>query len=118
MNLIIAFGIIIVIAVSVPVITICLSAVLGPKKHSTIKMEPYECGVPQARQLGKSGMSAKFFIVALLFLVFDIEIVFLFPWAVVYRSLGLAGLVEMGIFIVILAAGLIYAVKRGALKWA
>jgi NADH-quinone oxidoreductase subunit A len=63
-------------------------------------------------------LSVKFFLVAILFLVFDIEVVFLYPWAVAFKSLGILGFVEMGMFILVLVAGLAYAWKKGAMEWA
>jgi len=95
-----------------------LSAILGPKKFSSIKLEQYECGVPAPTGVRRGRLSVKFFLVAILFLVFDIEVVFLYPWAVAFKSLGILGFVEMGMFILVLVAGLAYAWKKGALEWA
>jgi len=80
-------------------------------------MEQYECGVPAPTGVRRGKLSIKFFLVAILFLVFDIEVVFLFPWAVVFRQLGRLGFIEMGLFILVLVAGLAYAWKKGALEW-
>lgn len=80
-------------------------------------MEQYECGVPAPTGVRRGKLSVKFFLIAILFLVFDIEIVFLFPWAVVFRQLGTSGFVEMALFIIVLVAGLAYAWKKGALEW-
>ena len=77
---------------------------------------PYECGYAPER-LVRGRFSVKFFLVALLFVLFDIELIFLFPWAVVYRDLGLFGFVEMLIFLLVVLAGLFYSVKRGAFEW-
>lgn len=111
------FLITLALALLIPISMMVLSALLGPKKKSAVKGEPYECGVIPAPEQKGGRLSLKFFVVALLFLVFDIEIVFLYPWAVVFRTLGLTGLVEMLLFIVILLAGLVYAWKKGALEW-
>lgn len=111
------FFITLALAVLIPVAMMGLSAVLGPRKKSAVKMEPYECGVVPASTRSRGKLSIKFFVVALLFLVFDIEIVFLYPWAVSFRSLGSAGFAEMALFIVVLLAGLVYAWKKGALEW-
>lgn len=93
-----------------------LSRLLGPRRPRREKAEPYECGVPILdRTRGRHNV--RFYLVALFFILFDIETVFLIPWAVVHKSLGLAGLVEMGIFVGVLAAGLAYVWKRGALEW-
>ena len=89
---------------------------LGGRRPTPAKEEPFECGEPQIMQpLGH--FSVKFYLVAMLFIIFDIEIVFLFPWAVLYRRLGLFGFVEMASFLWVLAVGLFYAWKKGALEW-
>ena len=111
------FFITLALALLIPAAMMGLSAVLGPRKKSAVKMEPYECGVVPASKRWHGKLSIRFFVVALLFLVFDIEIVFLYPWAVAYRSLGKTGFVEMALFIVVLLAGLVYAWKKGALEW-
>ena len=81
------------------------------------KLMPYESGVTNPVGSARERFSIKFYLVAMLFIVFDVEAVFLFPWAVNYRSLGLPGLAEMFVFIAVLFAGFIYIVKKGALKW-
>jgi NADH-quinone oxidoreductase subunit A len=94
-----------------------LSAMLfGPKKSTRIKSEPFECGMPPA-QPSRSSVSVKFYLTAVLFVMYDIEVVFLYPWAVSFRGLGLQGLLAMAGFISILFAALVYAVKKGALQW-
>lgn len=95
---------------------ILLSTYLGPKKPSAVKDEPFECGV-EPRELPEGRVSIKFYMVAMLFILFDIELAFLFPWAVVYREIGLAGFGSMAIFLGIFAAGLIYVWRKGALEW-
>ena len=94
-----------------------LAAMLfGPKKRTRIKAEPFECGMPPA-QISRNAVSVNFYLVAILFVMFDIEIIFIYPWAVAFRTLGLHGFIAMGGFISVLFAALIYAVKRGALQW-
>lgn len=89
---------------------------LGGRRPTPEKEVPFECGETQLmRPLGR--FSVKFYLVAMLFIIFDIEIVFLFPWAVLYRKLGLLGFVEMASFLFVLAVGLFYAWKKGALEW-
>jgi len=105
------------LALLIPFSMMVLSALLGPRKSSQVKMEQYECGVPAPTGVRRGKLSVKFFLIAILFLVFDIEIVFLFPWAVVFRQLGTSGFVEMALFIIVLVAGLAYAWKKGALEW-
>jgi NADH-quinone oxidoreductase subunit A len=93
-----------------------LASVLGPKKPSRVKSEPFECGeVPFSLPVGR--LSIKFYLTAILFILFDVELVFLYPWAVVYRGLGVSGLAEMVIFLGILMVGFVYAWDNGALKW-
>ena len=95
---------------------ILLASVLGPKKPSAVKSEPFECGkVPLSLPVGR--LSIKFYLVAILFILFDVELVFLYPWAVVYRALGAAGLVQMTVFLGILMVGFFYAWDNGALEW-
>ena len=89
---------------------------LSPKKPNAMKLEPYECGVPQLAET-RERFSVRFYIVAIMFILFDIETVFLIPWAVLYKQLGVFGLVEIGIFFVVLGFGLIYLWKRGGLEW-
>jgi NADH-quinone oxidoreductase subunit A len=94
-----------------------LSATLGPKAPSPVKSEPFECGeTPFALPSGR--FSVKFYLVGMLFILFDVELVFLFPWAVVYRHLGLYGFLEMLVFLGIVVIGFVYAWKKGALDWA
>ena len=110
------FLVIILLAAVMPVALLLVSRFLGPKASERAKGEAYECGIPQPNQPRRS-IPIKYYLVAVLFLLFDVEAVFLYPWAVVYRRLGLFGLVEMGIFLLMLVAGLIYVWKRGALEW-
>jgi NADH-quinone oxidoreductase subunit A len=95
---------------------ILMSAFLGPNKRNPIKDSPFECGIP-SEGLDKGAMSIRFYIMAMLFIVFDVELAFLFPWSVVFRSLGLFGFLEMFVFFIIVGAGFIYAWKIGALEW-
>jgi len=92
------------------------SLILGMRKPSPEKLVPYECGM-QPVGTARDRFSVKFYLVAMLFLLFDIEAVFLFPWAVVYRDLKLFGFFEMLLFIAVVLAGYIYVWKKGALEW-
>jgi len=97
-------------------VNIILASTLGPKKPSAVKSEPFECGqVPFALPIGH--LSVKFYLTAILFILFDVELVFLYPWAVVYRTLGGSGLLEMVIFLAVLMVGFFYAWDNGALEW-
>ena len=92
------------------------SYLLGVKKPNPTKLSPYECGMNPIGT-ARERFSVKFYLVAMLFLLFDIEAVFLFPWAVVYRELRLFGFFEMLLFIAAILAGYIYVWKKGALEW-
>jgi NADH-quinone oxidoreductase subunit A len=89
---------------------------VGPKSTNPAKREPFESG-NRPRGDARIRFSVKFYLVAMLFLIFDLEVVFLYPWAIYFRQLGIAGLVQMGIFLGILAIGYIYVWKKGALEW-
>jgi NADH-quinone oxidoreductase subunit A len=106
-----------VIAIALPIIMVGLSALLGPKRPNPRKLEPFESGISATIGTARERFSIKFYLVAILFIVFDVEGVFMYPWAVNFRGLGLYGLIEMFIFIGVLFAGFIYIVKKGALKW-
>lgn len=105
-----AFGVALVL------IAVGASALLRPRKPNPIKATSYECGMDPVGA-GWSQTQVRFYIYGLLFLIFDVEAVFIFPWAVRLESLGTFALVEMAIFIVILLGGLVYAVRKGVLRW-
>ncbi|MBI1871166.1 MAG: NADH-quinone oxidoreductase subunit A [Chlamydiae bacterium] len=93
-----------------------LASLLGPKRITKVKSEPFECGFePMTLPRGRFGV--KFYLVAMLFIIFDVELVFLFPWAVIFKSLGLLGLMEMVAFLAVVVVGLVYAWRKGALEW-
>ena|SRR5579859_1732918 len=104
------------VALFIAVFVIVASGMLGPQKPTRRKLMPYESGMepigPAQRRI-----PVKFNLVAMLFILFDIEVIFFFPFALVYRQLGPFGLAEMGVFMLILLIGLIYIWKRGALRW-
>lgn len=110
-------GIFLVLAPLFPAIALLIPRLIAPKKPNPIKSETYECGI---ETVGESWVQfkAQYYIFALVFLVFDVETVFLFPWAVALDILPMFAVVEGILFIVILLAGLIYAWREGALKWA
>ncbi len=93
-----------------------LSQWLGPKKKNPVKDEMFECGNIPISHTGER-FSVKFYMVAILFVLFDIEIIFLFPWAMVFRGIGMIAFVSMALFIGVLVLGLAYAWKKGALQW-
>jgi NADH-quinone oxidoreductase subunit A len=96
--------------------TLFVSHYLGPKRHSRVKDANFECGV---RQYGNARIpfSVKYFIVAILFVLFDVEVIFMYPWAVNFRALGIEALWKMLLFMGLLLAGFYYVIKRGALEW-
>ena len=98
------------------VFMVAVSHVLSPTKTTRIKQSPYESGIDPIGDT-RARFSIAFYVVALLFIVFDVETVFLVPWAVVMREVGLQGFAAAGIFIFILTVGLIYEWKKGALEW-
>ncbi|RME38465.1 MAG: NADH-quinone oxidoreductase subunit A [Deltaproteobacteria bacterium] len=108
--------VLIVIAVAFAIGSVILSRLIGQKKFSEVKLAPYECGMPPVGSAHER-LSIKFYIIAMLFIVFDVEAVFLYPWAVMFKKLGLFGFVEMGVFIIILLVGYVYVWKKGALEW-
>ena len=105
------------IAVLLPVALLGLSRLLHRRVFEREKLMPYECGVDPIGD-ARERFSVRFYIVAMLFLIFDVEVVFLFPWAVIYDQLALFGLIEMLVFICILVVGYYYAWRKGALEWA
>jgi len=112
----IAIGLMVVLATAVALIAIGLGTIFGPRKESAAKSMPYESGMNPYGE-GTRRMPIRFYLIAVLFILFDIEVVFFLPWAITFRQLGLFGLVEMVIFIVILLVGYVYAWKKGALEW-
>ena len=104
------------IAVGLAVVMAFGSMVIGPSRPDSEKLSAYECGF-EAFNDSRGQFDVRFYLVAILFILFDIETVFLLPYAVVYKKLGIVGLAEMGVFILILAGGLVYLWKRGALEW-
>jgi NADH-quinone oxidoreductase subunit A len=106
----------IVAAAVVSLSMIAISMLFGPRRHSPEKDRPFECGFAPERA-PRYRFPVKFYVVAMLFLIFDIETLFLFPWAVNFRALGWIGFVDMLIFAGVLAAGLIYAWRARGLEW-
>ena len=109
-------AILIPLAILVPLAMLGVQRLLAPRRPDATKAAPYECGAPI---LGTAHprMPIKFYVVAVLFLLFDIETVFLFPWAVLFKRLGMFGLIEMGVFLGVLVFGLVYVWRKGALEW-
>ena len=89
---------------------------MGPRRNSKVKLETFECGI-DVQGNARTPFSVKYFLVAILFVLFDVEVIFMYPWAVNFKALGLFGLAEMFSFIFIFLVGFFYIVKKGALKW-
>jgi len=104
------------VAVFIAVFVIVLSGLLGPKRPTKRKLMPYESGMEPIGNAQRR-FPIKFNLVAMIFILFDIEVIFFFPYALVYKKLGMFGLIEMGVFMLILLIGFIYIWKRGALEW-
>ena len=95
---------------------VLLSQFIGPKKPSPEKEAPYECGMPAVGD-ARERQSVKFYLVAMIFLLFDIEVAFLYPWAVAFRELGMVGYVQVVVFFALLLTGYIYVWRKGAFDW-
>ena len=106
------------IVISVPVLTLfILAPLVRASRANKVKLEPYECGVPASSFAFDHRFSVRYFLIAVLFIVFDVETVFLFPWAIRFKKLGWFGAVEMAVFLAILLIGYLYAWKRKVLSW-
>src|SRR6266576_6546799 len=97
-------------------ISVLLSSVLGPRRPSPEQSAPYECGMPPVGD-ARERQSVKFYLVAMIFLLFDIEVAFLYPWAMALRQLGWPGFVQVVLFMFLLLAGYVYVWRKGALDW-
>ena len=107
-----------VLAFGFVVVSVVSAALIGPKRYNRAKLDAYECGIePTPQPMGGGRFPVKFYLTAMLFIVFDIEMVFLIPWAVAFDSLGLFGLVEMALFIGTVFVAYAYVWRRGGLEW-
>jgi NADH-quinone oxidoreductase subunit A len=98
------------------VTTMFVTHIMGPKRQSKEKLETFECGI-ESQGNARIPFSVKYFLAAILFVLFDVEVIFLYPWAVDFRSLGLAGFWEMISYMAVILIGFFYILKKGALKW-
>jgi NADH-quinone oxidoreductase subunit A len=106
------------LAAGFAVFSVIMSAVVGPKRYNRAKLDSYECGIePTPQPVGGGRFPVKYYITAMLFIVFDIEIIFLYPWAVYFDSMALFGLVEMVLFILTVFVAYAYVWRRGGLEW-
>lgn len=108
--------VLIVVAVGFAAVGLIFSALVGPRKPDPSKLSPYESGMPPFGS-ARRRISIRFYLTAVLFILFDIEIIFFYPWAVLFKQLGLFGLIEMGIFVLVLLVGYVYIWKKGGFDW-
>jgi len=109
-------GLMFIIALGFVVFIMILTHSLGPKRKSKIKLDSFECGI-EAKGNARIPFNIKYFVVAILFVLFDVEVIFMYPWAVNFKELKMTGFIEMVVFIVLLMIGFFYIKKKGALKW-
>jgi NADH-quinone oxidoreductase subunit A len=107
----------ILVAIGFAVATLLMAWVIQPSKYNKVKLEPYECGIEPLTD-ARDRYSVRYYLIAMLFVIFDVETVFMFPWAVIMDRLALFGLIEMLVFLLILIVGYFYAWRKGALEWA
>jgi len=105
------------VALSFPAIALLAAKVVRAGSYDAVKAEPYECGVKATSFALDKRFSIRYYVIAVLFVVFDVETIFLFPWAVMFDELALFGFIEMMVFLAILLVGYLYAWRRGALEW-
>jgi NADH-quinone oxidoreductase subunit A len=99
------------------VASLAASALIGPRRPRPAKSEPYECGITPQRLPAAERYPVKFYVIAMLFIIFDVEAIFLYPWAVEFRALGLFGLVEMVVFVGLVFVAYLYVLRKGGLEW-
>ncbi len=104
------------VATGIGIALILIGNLIGPKRPTAEKLSPYECGFA-AFEDSRMQFDIRYYLIAIQFIVFDLEIIFIIPWATVFRQLGVLGLIEMGIFVGMLLLGFIYVWKKGALEW-
>jgi NADH-quinone oxidoreductase subunit A len=104
------------LAIGFVVLTIIGSSFLGPKRHSKSKDKNFECGIESVGN-ARIPFSVKYFLVAILFVLFDVEVIFLYPWAINFKALGFEGMIKMVIFMSLLLVGFFYIIKKKALEW-
>ncbi len=107
----------VLVAIGFAIFALLFAWLVRPEKYNRVKLEPYECGI-EPKTDARDRYSIRYYLIAMLFVVFDVETVFMFPWAVIMDRLALFGLIEMIVFLFILIVGYFYAWKQGALEWA
>ncbi|MDP2360354.1 MAG: NADH-quinone oxidoreductase subunit A [bacterium] len=114
---VVALAVLFSVALVLVAIMYLAATYLGPKRFNATKLQPFECGMTPVGSPREGGLRLRFYVVAILFVVFDIEVIFLFPWAVSYAELGLFGLVEILVFVGALGIGLFYVLRKGVVAW-
>jgi NADH-quinone oxidoreductase subunit A len=107
----------ILVAIAFGIVTLLLARLIAPQRYGKVKLEPYECGI-EPKTDARDRYSVRYYLVAMLFVIFDVETVFLYPWAVILDELAWFGLIEILVFLFILVVGYFYAWREGALEWA
>jgi NADH-quinone oxidoreductase subunit A len=105
-----------IVAAGFVVTTMVVTHALGPKRKTKIKLDTFECGI-ESKGNARLPFNIKYFLVAILFVLFDVEVIFMYPWAVNYKALGILGIIEMFTFVLLLLVGFFYIVKKKALDW-
>lgn len=105
-----------VLALTFVLMTMVVTHNLGPLRRTKVKLESFECGI-ESKGNARMPLHIRYFLVAILFVLFDVEVIFMYPWAVNFKEMGVVGFVEMMVFISLLLVGFLYAVRKGALKW-
>jgi NADH-quinone oxidoreductase subunit A len=106
----------ILVAIGLGIALLAIGMLAGPRRPEAEKLAPYECGF-EAFEDARMRFDVRYYLLAILFIIFDLEIAFLFPWAVVFKQIGLVALVEMALFLLLLVIGFAYVWKKGALEW-
>jgi len=109
-------GLMFIVALGFVVVTMLATHLLGPKRKTIVKLDTFECGI-EGKGNARLPFNIKYFLVAILFVLFDVEVIFMYPWAVNFKELGMVGFVEMALFMGFLLVGFFYLLKKGALKW-
>ncbi len=105
-----------IVAAGFVVTTMVVTHALGPKRKTKIKLDTFECGI-ESKGNARIPFNIKYFLVAILFVLFDVEVIFMYPWAVNYKELGVTGIIEMFSFVILLLVGFFYILKKKALEW-
>jgi NADH-quinone oxidoreductase subunit A len=104
------------VATGLGLILLVIGMLVGPRRPDSEKLAPYECGF-EAFEDARMQFDVRYYLLAILFIIFDLEIAFLFPWAVVFQQIGIVALIEMALFLLLLVIGFAYVWKKGALEW-